>query len=117
MVGVGELARAERTTGRRSGARERLRQLAVVPRQELDDAPAGLLEGQREVGVGVEERQHPTRFAARPINDVTVSPAADRPCPAVHSVTAPPSRPRNRRTGSGSGSAKGWLVWIVTGRA
>ena len=45
-----------------------------------------------------------------------MSPARSAPAPAVQRVTAPPSRPRNRRAGSGSGSANGWVVWMVTVR-
>ena len=41
------------------------------------------------------------------ISDDTVSPARSRSAPEVHSVTAPPSRPRSRRTGRARTPARG----------
>ena len=47
------------------------------------------------------------------ISELIVSPARAAASPVVQSVTAPPSRPRNLRIGSGSGSAKGCVEWMV----
>ncbi len=71
-----------------------------------------------QVGVGVEQGQHPRRLAARHHQRARRSARPGRPRRRRSTATpSPPSRPRSRRAGSRSpsGSRKGWSVWMVTG--
>ena len=65
-------------------------------------------------------RRRPSTRAGSPCatsTEETVSPARSGPAPVVHSVTAPPSRPRSRRTGSRSRLGIGEGVLGVDGHA
>ncbi len=65
VAGRDPVGHPPRPPGRGGGAGEGLGQVAVGPGQQLDDPPAGVQQEVGEVGVGVEEREHPTGLAAR----------------------------------------------------
>ena len=112
-VGVDELAGAERPAGRRRGAGERLGQIAVGPGEQLHDRAAGALHRGGQVAVGVDQRQHPGGLT---VGDHQRADREPGPLTGEQRDGAGEAAAQSAYR-IGSGSAKGWVVWMVKTRA